>query len=179
MAAEMEEVERAEVSVERDNVDVARAGLDDDHADNVASLKFDVKVGVAFDADSVGAGAGWNGRLSWLAWGCDGALRVTLLADEMLPSGFVVLLADGVELMRVVHAGLGIAVEVDADSVELGDGFAGVGIASVDEAAGHLDHGAVEGEVVVELGSLAELGDSGGEPVGGLVRGRRCLRERG
>ena len=84
----------------------------------------------------------------------------------------MILLPDQVELVRVVHPGLSIAIEVDRYSIELRDCLLCIGVTAVDEAAGHLQHGAVKGEVGVEGSRPAELLYASWNPVGG-GRGRR------
>jgi hypothetical protein len=160
VSAKVEQVERAKVAGQRYDVQIARAGLQYDHSGYVRALEFDEEVGMSFGADGVGSGCGrWGG--------------VTLGAYQVLPSRSFVLLADGVQLPYVVHSGLGVFVEMDGYSVELGDRVAGVGISAIDEAAGHLQHGPVKGEVGMEGGGAAKLLDAGGDPVGRRRRRRR------
>ena len=76
--------------------------------------------------------------------------------NQMPPAGGFVLPADQVKSGGIVEAGCGKVIAVHGDTVQLGDGVAGVLIGVTDEVAGQLEHGAVKGEIGVEGGTLAQ-----------------------
>src|SRR5271170_5421146 len=94
----MEEIDRAEVAGERNHVEVARASLHHHHPGDIRALKLDEEVGVAVAPYGVGSGRGRG----WMA----------LLANQVLPSRDLVLLANHIKLAWIVHPRLGIAVKV-------------------------------------------------------------------
>ena len=81
--------------------------------------------------------------------------------DDVLPAAQVVGLADGVHIERIGKRICGELENVNADAVKVCDGVAGLVIRASDEACGHGQHGAVEGEAGFG-------GGLGAEPVKGL-----------
>ena len=154
MSSKMEQIKRAKIAGQRHNVHVARTRLQHHHASHVGALKFDEQVGMSVAAHGIGSG-------------CGGRSGMTLSAHKMLPACGLVLLANDIQLPRVIHPGLRISIEMDGHAVEFGDRVAGVGVPIVDKAAGYLQHGPVKGKVGMEGGRAAELLDAGRNPVGG------------
>lgn len=140
VAAQMEQVERAEGSVDGYEIDIGL--IDDEKYDSfdVGALEANPDVGVT----------GMNG--------CGVGLR----GDEMLPAAVVILGTDGIEDSRIVEAGFRITEGVDGDAAQLGYDVPGFVVAG--KTVGQVEHGLVEGEVGVEAGVLAESFHAAGNP---------------
>jgi hypothetical protein len=72
---------------------------------------------------------------------------MTLIAHQVLPSCSVILGADSRKLVRIVHPRLCVTIEMDRDTVQLGNRGPRIGVAAIDETAAKLQHVLVEGEV--------------------------------
>lgn len=132
VSAQMEQVERAESSIDRDEVDVRRAGQHDHRAFDISVFKADEDIGAAL---VVGVACG-------------------LRSDEVFPSAIMVLLADGLEAGRVVKSGPGKFIDMHRDAVQVGHDPSRVLV--FDEIVGQRQHGAIEGEVCAKRGMLTD-----------------------
>jgi hypothetical protein len=146
MAAQVEEVERAECSVDSDQVDIGRAGEHDDGAGYVGAVESYPDISSAQVAGVV----------------------VCMRGDEVLPAAVAILQANGIEAGGIVEAGHGEFVAVHGDAVESGDDAAGVFI--VYEIVGQRQHGAIKGEIGAERRVLAYCVHVVRHPVVALLR---------
>jgi len=165
VAAQVEQVEKAEVAGDDDDLDILYAGQHDDDAGDAGVFKAypyigarDRRVGIA---DTEGCCA-----------------LVVRSSNDVLPCAVVVLVADELKRVGVVGTGLGEAVCVDGDAVELADGMAHVFAAVVEDSVGQAKHIFVEGEVGVECRAVRYGFEAVGNPVL-RIDGRFRLRERG
>jgi len=160
VAAEVDEVQRAEGSGDLDEVHVAGCADQDGDVVDFSSVVVQPEVGHG------SAGLSALGR---------GGVRV----DEMFPSGGMVGGDDGAHCLGGVEGGLVVVICVDGDAIERARGAFEVTV--VDEALGLLEHGAVEGHRHVRGGLKGQLAE-GLADAGGLLRGcergdRKCGEE--
>ena len=134
MAAEMQQVNRTDVSVQGDQVEIFRPRDQHHHARHVHVSEVNPQVGLP------------------------GAKGVAFVVgcDQVPPTGGFVLPADQVQRGRVIEAGRRKVVAVDRNTIQLGNRVPRLLVGVADEVAGHLKHGPVKGEIGVESGSLAQ-----------------------
>jgi hypothetical protein len=147
MSAKVQEIEGTQVPRDSDEVQIPCTGQQHHHTDDIGAAEIDPEV------SSAGGGI----------------RRMRLGGDEVLPTGDTVLFAHCVKTRGIVHSRSGKAITVNRDTVQFGDRVGHILLAAIEDAARHLQHGAVEGEVGMKRGGVAEFFDPTWHPVEWLL----------